>query len=669
MENGENRTGDLQYQHVFKNKQEMSRAGLEYKRLKNELQACKIAFSYQLGSSLIQAIRKPGLNTLLFPEKLVRITYQAVKRRRKIAKNQIESTKPLFTLPEHQDIKPMKFIKLSTIIDRKDKVVEKNEVSKAVYIAQQRARRILLKRCLKFNKRGMVAVKAYLDFVRELCQQGLWEESEYIVKLGISHYPDNQSLLMAYAEITMIQRNLPDVKDRIQSIVESSSIHPKIYGALGEILLQHGFPDEADAVLKTGTNRYPKVFELSMQYSKVALARKDWLNGYKRLRLPFSTKEARLQISAELPLLEYGAINEGVTQWGERWKQASPDHRVLMVVPKDFAGSMYKLAEAMNRYTPYAVRMITFEYHQFDYPVDLVVPECDEKRLNEVYKLANEAAVFHLKDEHSWYLAQDRFPNLVLLNNLFFSDMFPNKPKVFTHYGGYARKLKQETKYVAAVQKFSGRIAMTPDLNYEWFNGEYVPHAIDTDNFDNIWKDVNLLAHSPSTKNIEKKATDMFKEAVDKLEKYYKKVWCNWSFDIIHGVSYKECLQRKCKASLFFDQAGWHGGSSLGINDVIGWYGNSAIEAMAFGIPTIAHLSKDALERAKRSGFPLRDCPVINVSRSSDALVETILSFIRLSPKERRALAERTRQFAIDFHGYKAVGERMSKVYDRLLVE
>jgi len=402
-----------------------------------------------------------------------------------------------------------------------------------------------------------------------------------------------------------------------------------------------------------------------LQQIQEAMSHKDWLGAYKLMQNCNMSFETRINLASMLPLLEHGSMNEGIPQWGTRWKQASPDRRVLMVVPKDFAGSMYKLAEAVNRYTAYAVRLIAFDFHEFSYPVDLVVPECDDARLEAVFKLASEAAIFHLKDEYSWFLALERLPNLGLLNDLFFSNKFPHTPKVFTHYGGYARKFKEDAEYIARVQQFDGRIAMTPDLNFDWFNGSYIPHTIDTDTILESWRDSNILAHSPS--NPTTKATSLFRRAVSVIREHHQDVWHNWSVDIIHGVSYDECMRRKSKASLFFDQAGGHSEGPLGISDVIGWYGNSAIEAMAFGIPTIAHLSEVACERAGKAGCPVRDIPVINVPRTCDGLVEAILSFAMQSHQERKALSERTRQFAVEFHGYKAVGERMAQLYDELL--
>ena len=246
----------------------------------------------------------------------------------------------------------------------------------------------------------------------------------------------------------------------------------------------------------------------------------DWYEAYKIMRKYNMSVIDRIDLASMLPIFDYGSINKGKKEWVIKWKNATHDHRVLMVAPKDFAGSMYKLAESLNRYSDYAVRLITFDFHQFGYPLDLIVPECNGARMEALFKLASESAVLHLKDEHSWFLRWERSLNLEVIDKLFFSNLFKNTPKVFTHYGGYARKFKHHKKYVSKVKKFEGRITMTPDLNFDWYDGKYIPHTIDTDKIQSCWYDSNILVHSPS--NPLTKATSLLDKAIHLLENNYQ---------------------------------------------------------------------------------------------------------------------------------------------------
>lgn len=354
----------------------------------------------------------------------------------------------------------------------------------------------------------------------------------------------------------------------------------------------------------------------------------------------------------------------GRAEWAERWEVASAGQRVLMIAPKDFAGSMFKWAEALNRHTSYAVRLVTFEEHQYGYPVDIVSPGTTAygPEADRIAEMAEQAGVLHLKDEHGWYLGGAHSRNPDLLNRLFFSQDFANTPKAFTHYGGYARKLKDEENYIRRVSAFDLRIAMTPDLNFEWFAGDYIPHTIDDETYSFEWQDTHILAHSPSTR--EKKGTYLLEEALLLLGRDHADIWKKWSVDLIHGVSFAECMARKRRASLFFDQAGRHRGASLGIEDFVGWYGNSAIEAMAFGIPTIAHLAEHAFAGARRAGVDLSTAPVINIAPTRDGFLSAVLEFATAAPEARARLAADTRRFAVEFHGYGAVARRLAARYD-----
>src|SRR5690606_8654863 len=149
-------------------------------------------------------------------------------------------------------------------------------------------------------------------------------------------------------------------------------------------------------------------------YSRLPGPAKDVVRKLLR-RSPTTPIIRRLDASTK-PLMKHGALNEGRPDWEARWNAAERNRRVLLVAPKDFAGSMYKWTEAINRHTDFAARLIAFEHHQYGYPVDLIVPECDDKRLSEVLRLVDQAGFLHLKDEHSWFFNDERFTNLKLIN-------------------------------------------------------------------------------------------------------------------------------------------------------------------------------------------------------------------------------------------------------------
>ncbi len=343
----------------------------------------------------------------------------------------------------------------------------------------------------------------------------------------------------------------------------------------------------------------------------------------------------------------YGSFTPGVKEWEAKWTE-TPGKRVLMYALKDYSGSFMGWARAINRNTEFAARLAVFEIHQYGYDVDLVFPY-PEHAVSGFRKLVEEADLLHVKDEVGLLRGDNPQVWRWLLDS--------GKPIIFTHYGGYARSLQHNADYVKLVRGFAARVAMTPDLCFDWFDGGFIPHAIDTDRYGYTWRDGNVIGHSPS--NPERKGTAELLKAAEGLDV---------RVDVIYGVSHEECLARKSRCNLFFDQAGRESREKLGVDTVIGWYGNAAIEAAAFGIPVIVHMSQEAFERAERAGcHEARDCPFLNTLPGAAGIRRTIEAYFRLAPEDRVGLSRQTRAWAERFHSYASVGRRLEAMYGTVL--
>lgn len=330
---------------------------------------------------------------------------------------------------------------------------------------------------------------------------------------------------------------------------------------------------------------------------------------------------------------------------------------MLLFAPLDYSGSFYKWAEAINRYTGYAARLVTCGRHPYGYSLDLLFPAPSIREGDgDLLRLMREADIVHVKDETGFMDGSNGLPEGMLWQ--------VGKPIVFTHYGGYARKWKDVDTYIRFVSEmFDARVSMTPDLCFPWFDGCLIPHAIDASKYEFCWRDGQRVAHSPSTAS--RKGTAELLEAMASLTDDL-----GIEFDLIQKVSHAECIERKRNCNLFFDQAGKEQPLKLGISDVIGWYGNSALEAAVHGIPTIAHLSEQAFQGGERCGVDLRECcPILNTPLGPDGIRKTIVEFFNATVEHRQQMAEATRRWVEEFHSYQAVGKMLENVYDGLLDE
>lgn len=416
--------------------------------------------------------------------------------------------------------------------------------------------------------------------------------------------------------------------------------------------LRSSVPQRSSAPQPTSDHRRTRIVEqrLSREQRQTDALRK-------KLSEAQGQAKARELLLRRVPRFEYGSFTPGVPGWSERWREGG-GQRVLMFAPKDYSGSLLKWGEAVNAHSDYAARVVTLQGSQYAHNLDLVLPQPGlvEAQFD---RLLDEADIVHLKDECFF---SDEAGRLPARYRPFFDDLrekilSAGKPIVFTHYGGWSRSLRHDRDYRAAVMGCAARITMTPDLAYDWFEGAYIPHLVDAERFPYSWTDARKVAHSPTTR--ERKGTDEFLEATCGL---------GVEVEIIEGVPHAECLERKRSAGLFFDQAGAESHPRLGVTDVIGWYGNSALEAAVYGIPTIAHLTAHAFEGARRCGKDIEGrCAILNTPRTSEELRGVMRDFFESSPAERRIVSERTREWIESFHGYAGAGVELGAVYEGVL--
>jgi glycosyltransferase involved in cell wall biosynthesis len=289
--------------------------------------------------------------------------------------------------------------------------------------------------------------------------------------------------------------------------------------------------------------------------------------------------------------------------------------------------------------------VLLYDLSPFDYATDLVFPD-PRVSPSGFADLVGEADLVHVKDERRFPRGGGPGGQVVLESD---------KPVVFTHYDRKSQHQADDPGYRRAVARCAARVAVTPDLCFDWFDGSWVPLPIDTERFSYEWRDGRVVGHSPTVP--ERKGTQEFIEAASALP-------CE--VELIQGVSHAECLERKRRCNLFFDQAGWDlarfGGRP------VGWYANSALEAAVHGIPAIAHLSDEAFEGALRGGKDIRgDCAIINTPLGVDGIRTTLRRWLDLPADERERHSRETRAWVARFHSYRAVAADLAAVYDGVL--
>jgi hypothetical protein len=220
-----------------------------------------------------------------------------------------------------------------------------------------------------------------------------------------------------------------------------------------------------------------------------------------------------------------------------------------------------------------------------------------------------------------------------------------------TAEGSLFRRQRKFASYAQGKWSFSQyikesnlRTTLTPELNYPDYKGICIPQSIDSEKERNLWSYSNpiIIAHSPTDRY--KKGTDnILIPAIKNLRKDF-----NIQLKLLENLSNQEVIEIKKSSTIFFDQC------------VVGFYGFAALEAMQYGIPTMAYISKDAFNQ---SSGELNSCPIINISPS---VSDVTLKLKSLLMGKIDNISSLTKLWCDSYHGYHETGTKWIDLYNEV---
>ena len=208
------------------------------------------------------------------------------------------------------------------------------------------------------------------------------------------------------------------------------------------------------------------------------------------------------------------------------------------------------------------------------------------------------------------------------------------------HRGSDIRYKKEKWAFL----KFTDKILVsTPDL-LQWSpNAIWIPNLIDLEKYyyrtDNKEKNEINIVHAPSNRG--HKGTEFVINAVELL----KSEGYHISLSLIENMDHNSVIKYFQNADIVIDQL------------IIGWYGNVAIESMAFGKPVCVFIRQDL-----ESFLPFM--PFCNTS--TDNLVENLRSLVE-NKKQRQELGEKARVYVEKMHDPVTLTERIYHLYEEIL--
>jgi len=283
--------------------------------------------------------------------------------------------------------------------------------------------------------------------------------------------------------------------------------------------------------------------------------------------------------------------------------------KILMICPSfDCAGVSYSLCEAINKYSDkYTARQVVQRrLKSFQFKHDLVAQNYET---NDWECLIAEADILHFN-----FGLPDEF-----LNGAIQWDKYKNKTVVYHSHSGWELGKDQAAIYSSGemlkkIHAVTNNIVGCSVVDASKYpGGKWMPNVLRTQDEltpmpNKDWARI-IVSHSPSAK--ENKSTAEFEQTCESIRK--TPGYPAFTSDVIFGVSYDECLKRKRKSHLHFD------------NMYQGYHGMASFEAMAQGIPTMARLLPEVIDAYKNM---FGSCPIINV-RNGYELKKKIIEYVR----------------------------------------
>ena len=290
------------------------------------------------------------------------------------------------------------------------------------------------------------------------------------------------------------------------------------------------------------------------------------------------------------------------------------------------------IAEAFRDEPGWNVRALVSMVNYIEYPQDL------EWTRENIIRYWEAADVVHL---HHGFLSADK-----LVNGRYAGKRLSHKPYVVEFHGTGFRESPEgflnEVRDRGALPVVStlDLYLLAPD-EVEW-----LPQPMNVEALSSMRQPRNdgrvLIAHAPTNRQI--KSTAQLLEAVERLQDEGYPI----DLELIEHASWTDCLERKSRADIFFDQ------TLLG-------YGCNALEAWGMGIPVIAGAADETLDEMERRFGHL---PFYHATEDTiyDALKELVDS-----PELRDQYGQIGFEYVKTWHSEEVVVEQLKETYLRAI--
>lgn len=302
---------------------------------------------------------------------------------------------------------------------------------------------------------------------------------------------------------------------------------------------------------------------------------------------------------------------------------------VILNADADVAGVGINLKRAFDKYTNWETRAVCRATNYLDYPTDIVWPYNEHGPIaRQVGGLVSAADVVHvMDDEGALHPFRSRLRGKTIVVHYLGS-----------HYRRNRRRAEAVSRSFRAIQVTCEVDLMSDAVGFLGTPADLEAIAA----FRNAYQlsDRIRIGHAPTNRTVA--STERVIEVVKELATRYP-----IDFDLIEGVSNRECLERKAQLDIFVDRFTL----GFGVND---------LECAALGIPVVAGLAGE--EVRKRAFSMWGQLPFADATPET---LPTVLERLVSDLAWRAELVDRARDFAANWYSERAVVTQALRIYGR----
>lgn len=304
--------------------------------------------------------------------------------------------------------------------------------------------------------------------------------------------------------------------------------------------------------------------------------------------------------------------------------------QIVNVTNGDTGHQSYLLSEAINEHTPHTSRSF-IRHSYFGWSYDVMWQKMWETAPQWILDYWANADIVHLHNywKKSKYWA--KAPNAAWI----------------VHQHGMCKKRDMYREHLKTDERLNAtRVVSTPNLlgDVDWRLDRWFPRPVTPIlPVKDHWNDPLRIIQSPTRRRA--KQTDLFIEVANELQEKYGIV-----YEIVENASHRECMLRKARADILFDQ-------------LSPCYGTNSLEAWSLGIPAVVGLSPKLDDFVRQN---IAKQPPYALATTRDELYDVLEALI-VKTKFRHEMAKRGNDYVRRWHAPRQCAEIAIHTYKEAL--